>query len=363
MQHPRTLSAAALAATLTACGGASSTGVYLDDDLSFELFSGKQDRLEAPYVAGTEVTLMVNAVDEDDADFSAWTVASSDPEVFEIVRVEAWPDDLDAEALARAPGEAMVEVYDDTGRLVHETPVTVALPDRVNVQPQVRSFVPDLDETMLFEAPQVLVHHPTTFEVQYWADGERLSGNGALTLHAPAELDLAVTQSDLTEAGEWLRLEAREPGDWTVDLEVGGEIVGSFEVVALEPSALAGVQVVVEDESEARSGQTLHAVALGLDAEGAPIYGLSPVWELGASELDGHGDVLAYEYDPEHLRPLNLAYGEHEAEAWIHGRTASVQSSADVGCASVASPVMKMSWLVGMLGLLGVRRREQVSLS
>lgn len=353
----------ALVPLLAACGSPSSSGVYLDDDLSFDLISARQDHLEAPYVAGTALTLFVNAVDAEATDFSAWSVESSDPEVFEILEVSAHHHDLDAEARAVSPGTAMVEVYDAGGRLVHETPVSVALPDRVEVQPQVRSFVPTLDEAPLSEAPQVLVLHPTTFEVQYWAGGEQLAGHGALEVHGPAALDLQVGQSHLSEAGEWLHLEALEAGSWTVELGVGGEEVGSLEVVALELEALVGIQLVVEEESGATSGETLHAVALGLDEAGSFIYGLTPSWELGASRLEGHGDVLAYGYDPEHLRPLAVALGELQAETWIHGRSGSVESSADVGCASVASPVMKMSWLLGMLGVLGVRRREQVSQS
>ncbi len=342
---------AILASLTVACGGSSEPRLTLDDDVSFELFNGKQDTLQAPYVAGSELTLFVNSPDEQD--FEGWTLTSSDSEVFEILEVTAYPEDLDAQARAAGPGEAEIRVWDAEGELMHSAEVSVALPDRVSVVPHAYHFVSHTKEFGEV-VPKVLLDRPATFRVHYWADEVELSGNGVLEMQGTEGLFAVADQTHLDEDGEWLRIQPRELGEHELDIMVAGVLADTLRFEAMDPSDVVELGLSL-DETEAEDGDTCYAVALGRDAEGSPIYGLDPSWALGTGDLSGHGDVVRYEFDGEHLRQLSLSYGEHEQQAWIHGRAASVSSSNAVGCNTVSTSAAGFAWLLG-LGLAWRRR-------
>ena len=115
--HP--VSAILLVGLFAACSPPpASEQLYIQDDLDSNLFAGKQDRLEVPYVRGAAVTLYVNSSGTGDADFSDWTLRSSDEDVFEVLEVRATSDDFDVEGLATGAGEAELEVVEEVRQII-----------------------------------------------------------------------------------------------------------------------------------------------------------------------------------------------------------------------------------------------------
>ena len=261
-QHP--VSAVLLVSLIAACGTPSSgQQLYIQDDLDSNLFEGKQDRLEVPYVRGAVVMLYVNSSGTEDADFSDWTLRSSNEDVFEVLNVQTTTDDFDVEGQATGAGEAELEVLDADGRIAHTVPVEVAFPDSIELTPHVVSYVPELSDVFADQAPRVLNDHIATFEVTYYRDDERLHGNGVLTPQADASLRIESDVSNLFEDREWLRINPSTPGTHTVALEVDGTALGSLEVEAIDPAELTRISLQTESVVGASTGDLRHVVALG----------------------------------------------------------------------------------------------------
>jgi len=357
------LSAVLLMGLVAACGKPpEGPELYIQDDLDGTLFEGKKDRLEVPYVRGAEVTLYVNSAGAEDADFSDWTLRSTDDTVFEVLEIDARADDLNVEGLATGAGEAELEVLDATGQVVHSVSVEVGFPDSVELTPHVVSYVPELADTFADEAPRVLQGHVATFEVTYFQGAERLHGNGVLTTAADASLHVESDVSNLFEDREWLRINPSTSGTHTVTIEVDGTELGSLEVDAVDPDELTHISLETESVVGATTGDSRHVVALGFDADGAPVLGVNPSWELGSEPTTDPGDLYVYEYDPTQVRPLVATFvPQHDADAsgfeeeiYVYGRFGEVASSNRVGCTSAPLAAPALLWLAG---LLGVRRR------
>ncbi len=358
--HP--VSAILLVGLFAACSPPpASEQLYVQDDLDSNLFAGKQDRLEVPYVRGAAVTLYVNSSGTGDADFSDWTLRSSDEDVFEVLEVRATSDDFDVEGLATGAGEAELEVVDASGHIAHSVAVEVAFPDSIELTPHVVSYVPELADVFADETPRVLNDHIATFEVTYYRDDERLHGNGVLTSQSGASLRIESDDSNFLEDREWLRINPIAPGTHTVALEVDGTSLGSLDIEAIDPAELTRISLQTESVVGASTGDRRHVVALGYDTADAPVLGVNPTWELGSEPTTEPGDLYIYEYDPTQVRPLLASFAPQadgdptgfEEEIYIYGRFGDVATSNAVGCSSAPIAAPTMLWLAG---LLGVRR-------
>ena len=117
--------------SLTSVGCTTSTPsrpVTMADSFDLDLFGPHVDDLHTPYVAGASFAITVSASSSQSQ--AGWSLSSSDPAVF---RVESALSGGSANVTAVAPGQATLNVLNASGEVMDSHPISVAIPDQVNL--------------------------------------------------------------------------------------------------------------------------------------------------------------------------------------------------------------------------------------
>lgn len=353
-----------MASLLVALGASACTTVRLTDDVDltfdFSPLIGPSNLLHQPYVQGSEMNVYVDHSDND-KDLSGWSLRSADPAIFSIDETvfQRFDDNyFRVHCHANQAGVAVLEVVDNNGRVKHKTTVEVRKPDRVDFLAHGPLLVdrPDLDP--LTPSPQVLGGGTATFLVRYYEGNQQLNGNRALHVDSTADVTVSTPQSFLFEDRDWLQVTPHAAGDFSLPVKVGADMVANFSVHGVPDSAIAEIRILGEDESRAKRGEWLVALAQAYDAAQKPIFGVEYDWELdGAAEL-GEGDLYRYEYDPKLKRNIEAHFGAHDAVAVIHGEDGFVDSSNNIGCNTTSLPASLISLCAVAFALCVSRRRR-----
>lgn len=343
--------------TLAACG----EPVVITDNVVTEFVGAKRvDELAPRLVEGAAFVLTADRRGRRD-NMDAWQIVSSDPAVLSLVAVPPDPEtDDDAiryDAVALAPGEVEITVLDDEGAVRDAASVVVKRPDTLRYHSRVHELAGEPLEVGVDSAPQVVVGGEGTFEVQYFAEGERLYGLAPLTGLSGEGVLVGAPEASLGIDRQYISLSAEAAGAQQVQLQINGLEVGVLDVEFVEPYEVASVHLDGDDEGEAESGDPLSVIALVTDAAGEPIFGSRCVWTLGGAPIMGEGERLGYTYNPDLERRVNGVCDGVESSVVVHGDDFSASLSSSVGCSVVTGGAASLGGLV-VVGLALLRRRR-----
>jgi MYXO-CTERM domain-containing protein len=321
-------------------------------DFSFDS-SSSDEGLHAAYVRGAKMTLFAEFKD-DNAKTAGWSIASSDPEVFEIVdsHAELTPRRVVAHGHAVRTGTAMLQLLDASGRERLSEPVEVAVPDRVELDAAGPMIVGPRRDAAVAEA-RLVASGKGTFLVRYLLNGRELYGNGVLTAEVPSGVTAVPSTDYLQENREWLTLTTTEVGSGALVLKADGVAVTSVPLVVVPGSQVGKVIVTPQSEDGHDNGDEIAVTAQAYGRNGERIFGTLYSWQgiNGYERTDQ--DVYLYVYDDNETHSLTANYEGYGGAATIHTRE-RVQCSVGPGG----------SLLVGLVGLglvigRGRRRRGQ----
>lgn len=328
----------------------------LQDDLgSFSL--DNSNVLHSPYVSGSRFSITVQA--GNGATFDGWTLSSSAPGVMQV----GTPDGSNANEFsvqAVAPGHATLIVRDKNGNALDSADVNVDVPTSIQLCEQGLLFAGYPDDQAALSSAQIVVGGTATFMARYFAGGQELFGNNALTATNTAEALSSVTSTSFS-ARDFLQVTGAAMGPTTVHVAAGGSTL-DLPVTVVEPSVVSSVALLGQSESGASDGNMLFVFARALDASGKDVYGSSFTWQAGATTLPGYSnpnnpaDLLAYEYHSSGTETISATVDALSAAATVHGSpsTTSTDSSENTGCTVAHGPGAPASACTGLLVALGI---------
>lgn len=320
------------ALTFVAISLAGCQGVGLADGIDLELnffrLLGPSDALHSPYVAGASFSVYSIHVDPEDE--VGWRIGTSDPAV---IRVGDTIGDGAAEVFAVAPGDVDLLLLDETGQEVHRAAVEVVQPDRAELLAHGPLLVrrpglqPESTDTIT-----VLVGGAGTFLVEWYADGDQLRGNGALSATADEGAFAEPRQTFLFEDREWVTFTVDTPGPHEVQLFANGVLTRTLTVVGVAEDAIDRVELHGMDERGAERGDAMVVYAQAYAADDTPIYGVEYAWDVDGLPEEGLGDLYRYTFAPGRVHDLCARHEGLEATATIQSSGGFVDSTNRLGC-------------------------------
>jgi MYXO-CTERM domain-containing protein len=360
-----------LAGLLLLGGGCHHDNTWFEDDVDFDfdfiadaivlsVGATPDDDLKTPYVEGAQMTLWALNRKQNDR-FADWTLESADPDIFTVDGLTFLGDDaggsLQVEGYAASEGQTDLELLDEDGDVRDTTPIEVMRPDRVELHAAGPMYVQHPAVPTLADDPQILAGHTATFQVQYYAGGTLLSGNGVLGVQPDGQTEASIEQSWFFEDREWVHLTPATEGTHQIGISVNGLPVETVPIEAVPESAVDRIEVYGRSDSGAEDGEWLVLLAQAYDATDVPIYGVEYTWDIDGVDEEGMGDLYRYEYLASAHNTVGANFGELRAETTIHAGDGFVDSSNNVGCNSTGGVPAGFGVLAG-LGGLGLRRRR-----
>lgn len=325
--------------------------VDLDDDSGgIELFVPQpNDEVASPYVLGGSVRFHLSA-NRPWGDPATWRVQVDE----DAVLLYDWQVDGDVvrfSARFLAPGETTFAVLDLGGDLLDEVVVEVLTPDTVDLFARGHEVVgldPEAQTSVL-----VLAGQEAAWEVEFRAEGRSLYGSGALELELPPGFAYELADYSFGSSKDTLLLGVPEQaGSYDLPMRVAGVEVGSLHVDVVEESAIEGLALELPDESQAEDGEQLKVLVRAWTGDDQEVFGLPGAWSIERqTSSEQTGDLFTYSLDRRIENQLIVRLGEGQAVGTIHG-LGTVGSS--TSCAAAGLPA---SLLLGLMGLVGLRRR------
>ncbi len=328
----------------------------IDLELNFLQLLGPSDQLHSPYVSGASFSVYSIGVDPEDE--VGWRVGTSDPAILSIAEVRG---DGHAWVHAAAPGQVDLLLLDETGQEVHRAPVEVVAPDRAELLAHGPLLVrrPELQPETT-DTISVLVGGAGTFLVEWYADGDPLFGNGALSTESDDGVLAEPRQTFVFEDREWVTFTVEAPGPHEVRLYANGELVRTITVLGVEEEAIDRVELHGMNEGGADRGDPLVVYAQAYGADDTPIYGVEYAWDVDGIPEAGLGDLYRYTFAPDRVRDVSAHHGGLDATASIQSSGGFVDSTNRLGCSVGAAGAGGGGLGLPLLGLAGLalwRRR------
>jgi uncharacterized protein (TIGR03382 family) len=349
--------ASALATVLLSAGAGCGRDVHFDDDFdpAFDIDLSDANELHLPYATGTQVRIDLHNADDDDV--IGWTFETSDPAV---LRIDSAARSVRSVQLtAVAAGTAMLTLRDEDGDVIRRAEIEVATPDRVRLFAR-GPLRHGLDTLSRVERPQVVVDRVAVFEVRYFLGDRRVFGQEMLAASGSEAMELATLATSWESEAEWLEVRPFEGGTHEVALSAGAASLAPIEIVSVDPSVVAAVELHGR-EGDQRAGDSLTILATAYDAESEPVWGVPFTWSLDGAPVTGDGDIFTYTYDPASARELVLDANGASETTTIHAAadSASVGSSASVGCNAAGKNTAGWPVLAAIVALLGAAFRRR----
>ena len=334
---------------LIACSGPVVFQDDIDPKLDIDLFSRETTDLHSPYVQTAVFDLSL--VGARGQDISDWSFESSDPEVLALSEFTLVEDGVAARASALGDGEVELQAFDGRGDLRHTELVAVRAPTDI----ELKHVAPLLleDEELLDEDAPVLLDGTATMLIQYHHEDELLHGwASGLEIVSADELLAEPLQQDFREKVDLVQVTPLQPGEHRLEVALG-EVTETRIVEVVGREDLVGLQLERSDEEDENGNEIV--VAFGEDAEGRHVLGLEPAWTVNGAEIDGTGDVFAYQQEVDALSDGVAHFDGLEAPFTFQGTDGIVETTNDPGCSATG---LGASALLALAGLLVARRRS-----
>lgn len=332
--------------TVAACGR---TVTLTDDwDLTWDFqltpFDRYKQDLHTPYVRGAELTLWATSDDDNDK-VQNWSIVSADPSILEIEDQMYDGTSLGAKVLALGEGAVDVAVIDDHGTRVGHGLVSVALPDRVELEAHGYLIVGDDAQAPVPEA-RIAQNDTATYLVRYYQGDHELYGNSVLSVGAPSGVVAEPRESYLFEKREWLTLTANALGPSTAQLYVDKALVADVQVIGVPASDITSVALIGQSEKGAKTGDWLVLLAQATDAMGRRVFGVDYQWNVDGNAQTADGDLYRYHYQKGATATVVVDRAGHTDVMDIQSDRGYVDNSNKVGCAAAGGGSLGGAMLV-----------------
>jgi hypothetical protein len=310
------------------------------DAFDSDIFGPCMNDLHSPYVAGAVFGITVTT---DSAQSTAgWTLTSSDQNVMRVT-TELW--DGSATVTAGNPGQATLTVLDAKGALVTSQEVSVALPDQVNLYAEGLVITGASDSVAQVTQASVVAGGDATFLVRYFAQGNELSGGGALHATANGGVTVTVNPASYAPARDFLGVTVPTEGtSATVSLVIDNVVVGELPITEVPPSAVKSVSILPQSTDGATNGTLLTVYAHAVDDSSRDVFGASFNWTINwesmqSAPVDGPVDLFFYNFDSAASETVMASYDQFSPSVSVHGHGGSVSSTADPITCALRGPV------------------------
>jgi hypothetical protein len=341
-------------AVLGGCGSDFHFYDTVDEQFDFRIFGAHSTHLHGPYVVGASFTIGVDDDHgRDNEDFRGCELRSRDEDVIAIDVSDDEEHQIEASVRALGAGVAEVELVGPDGSVWATHAIDVRVPDRVELAAAAPLFLRRHDVDPVVDDARVLTGGLATFQVRYFDGDTSLAGSGALTVHD----DVATVDRTLwDEERDWLRIAPTDAGVHEIELVAGGEPFTTIAITAVEPDAVADIELRGQDEGHHDDGDWLVVIAQAFDDAGERIFGVEYDWEIAGAPQSERGDMYRYELDRSQRKTAIARFDGNEVSAVIHADEGYVDSSNDIGC-SVGG---RSGWAgLFALALLGIRVRRR----
>lgn len=331
---------------LTACQPKVRYADSIDVKFDLRLSDRFDDRLSPPYVLGSSFTVYVYDRAER-TDLNGWELRTNVPGVITIDDQFIDEEDINeddnsntrsdvivADVFAAGEGSVVLEVYDDAGAYVRGIEVEVFQPDDFILRAAGPLFLRDEDRapSEVDASPQVLSGGTATFEVEWYRDGQRLYGAGALepTSESEGVSDLWSRRNVLSEDRDWMTLTATPAMGGTiapVDIRANGEVIGTVEFELEDSETIDHLTLTGQSESGREDGDKVVVLAQALDADDETIWGTAFDWDLNGATEPGEGDLFRYKFERSKWSTLAASFDGQRVEMDIQGVEGVVDSS------------------------------------
>ena len=354
---PKLLILALCAGYLAGCNPGA---VNVEDDMKYEIF---EEKLHTPYVVGTSVEIAVDR--EDRMPIEGWDVRSMNPNILSIDTIYKSTDGrrMHLSCKAAAPGETQLMIYDHQGNVKTSRWIRVEMPDELRLLPA------GLQKILHGRAPSLNLNEPillldegkATFEVEYYKEGQRLFGNGALKIQVT---DYSMTAKNLktywAENREWLQVKASRQGATRLWLKVGGQTMKTIYFDVVDPTEVQKLQIDADNEyDDADDGGYYLLLARAFDWEGREIFGVAFDWDADGV-YEGNGDLYEFRYREGALSTITVSGAGLTDHVQVEMDYGNVSSSNRLGCGIMPGSLSSAALFpfLAIFGLLIIRRKR-----
>ncbi|MSQ04137.1 MAG: hypothetical protein EXR71_19980 [Myxococcales bacterium] len=354
--RPPAIVVTSIALSLLAGCTPASDRFYVTDNFSNEFLSSS-DNVADSYAVGSVLTFEVGQtlILGRHVDMQGWALVSSDPSVVEVTVAHGDETSISAEGAAVGSGSAALMVVDETGATIHEVAVEVAVPDGVSL---VSKLGTDVGSGFEPTTPQkICVGSYSAFEARFEAGGRSLGSSHVLGAEGSETVTVRVEDSHLWESREWLSVWPTLEGDELISVQANGSDLEDVVFTAVAVESIVGLQVLGNTSAVGASNDdTVIIGAVGLDAEGSQVLGVTPTWimpdgtEMVGDELSFTADLSSPPID------ITVRFGSVSALVAVSGDPTSASASADIDCSSAPGfPGLGLA-LAGLCALITRRR-------
>ncbi len=344
-----------LAIALAGCAPPASA-FFVVDNFSDALLTDHDDVADI-YAQGSQLSFTVGESGRmsKDVKFQGWSIVSSDPAVITLSTTHAGGENLTGEGSAVGPGTAQLAVVSPDGNTVHTVDLEVAAPDTVTL---VSKLGTDVGSGFAPTNPQeICIGAYSAFEARFSASGRSLASSHVLGANGSDTVSVRVEDSSLWEDREWMSVWPTLAGDEAISVLADGSALADVPFKAVDTADVVGLQVIGNTTGVGvANGDTVLVGAVGLDAAGAMVLGVTPSWVMpdGTQMV---GDELSYTADNT-VSPVSvrLTYGSVVTTTTIAGFPKDAQQSSAIGCASVRGVPALGAMVAGLLLVAGRRR-------
>jgi hypothetical protein len=346
---------------LTAC---QEVGLVDNVDLTFDWkqLVGPSDALHSPYVVGSSFDIWVTTAKKQS--LKNWRLVSGDEGVlkFGTPVFSSDQEDMSVPVQTLRAGTVEVKVHDSADEVRHTHTIEVKQPDRIDLLAHGQLLIDREDEAVI-DHPKILAGGTATFLARYFAGGEQLNGNGALSISSDSTADAHVEHTFLFEDRDWLQISPEASlAEAQLGLVVGGETVRQLPVSVVGESAIDHIELIGQDESHVSDGEWLVVLAQAFDTAQGFIYGVEYKFTTDGTLALGSGDLYRYGYKDSKPVMLEATHGEHVNGVLIHSGGGFVDSTNRLGCefAPSSAPIgVTPILLLGAFALFVRRRRAR----
>lgn len=319
------------------------------------------DSLHGPYALGATVTFTVEHTNIL-ADHSGWTAQVADVAVGAVVAQKPDKGTFQCDVRMTGEGQSTLRIQDSSGKLLRVAVLNVRAPNVMRFYPSGRMFTAgsEADVPEHVEAIRVAAGGKTSFMVRMFSNGEEVWGTGGVTLVAGSPDQGPTTRLDSGPVfglrRDFVVFEA-PVGTSAVQRQFAANNITLrlMDVFVVDPATVTSLTVFKQDDGQAKNDETLAVALEGRTAVGELVLGVPARWELDGAALDGQGDLVRYAVDRKQAKPLLARINSAEARTEIFAKTATVGTTADVGCAQSGTAPL----LLGVLMLLLAQRRRR----
>lgn len=287
-----------------------------------------------PIAVGAIIDVLADATHGDPAVHEAISVTSSNDSVLHVHAT------TDAVIQVDAVGAGTAELILDraNGTELGRTSFTVVMPTSYELVSKLALVAGASESAAIVATPHIALGESPEFFVRALSGPDVLQLGGVFLMPDIGDAT-PVDRIDVDPiATATLRVDTAGPGFSELTFPKAGFSSGPTgvppaAVVGVVESSIASIDLVTPDESTAAEAACLTIAALPRDSSGEIVHGAGVDFRSNESGVSlGHGEVIAYKYDPAVTTTVRATLNGKSTESGVHGAEFGAAKSAGSGC-------------------------------